>query len=512
MGIRSEGNSLRKHIHLIGICGTAMASLAGMLQGCGYKVTGSDTAAYPPMSDQLAALGIAVMEPYRAENLEPAPDLVVVGNAISRGNPELERVLDQRIAMTSMAQLVHDEFLVGRERLVVCGTHGKTTTTSMLAWIYQVASVFGDGARWAPSFLIGGVAENFGASFHVQEGTRPFLLEGDEYDTAFFDKGPKFLHYFPDVAILTDVEFDHADIYADFEAVKTSFKRLVNLLPKRGRLIAFDGSEAVRECCAKAFCAVERYGFAADSLWRITDLSQQGSVTRWTLHRGGEVFAALEMPMAGEHNALNATAAAALAAGQGIPAAAIGEALRTFKSVKRRLEVRAEVAGVTVIDDFAHHPTAIRETLRALRGAYPATGTGTGTGARLWAVLEPRSNTLRRNVFEAELVESLALADEVVIAEVFQSEAIPAGERLAPERVLEGLRHRGFEARLCADAEAIVSAIVPELRAGDVVAVLSNGGFGGIYEKLPAALRLREAGDASFRDAAREAQLLTQVS
>ena len=214
--------------------------------------------------------------------------------------------------------------------------------------------------------------------------------------------------------------------------------------------------------------------------------------------------------MAGEHNALNATAAAALAAGQGIPAAAIGEALRTFKSVKRRLEVRAEVAGVTVIDDFAHHPTAIRETLRALRGAYPATGTG--TGARLWAVLEPRSNTLRRNVFEAELVESLALADEVVIAEVFQSEAIPAGERLAPERVLEGLRHHGVEARLCADAEAIVSAIVPELRAGDVVAVLSNGGFGGIYEKLPAALRLREAGDASFRDAARGAQLLTQVS
>ncbi len=490
---------MSRHIHLIGICGTAMASLAGMLQGCGHRVTGSDTAAYPPMSDQLAAMGIAVMEPYAAENLEPAPDLVVVGNAISRGNPELERVLDQRIPMTSMAQLVHDEFLVGRERLVVCGTHGKTTTTSMLAWIYavagaevvsaHVAGASDGGKRWKPSFLIGGVAENFGASFHVEEGTRPFILEGDEYDTAFFDKGPKFLHYFPDVAILTHVEFDHADIYADLEAVKTSFKRMVNLLPKRGRLIAFDGSEAVSECCAKAFCAVERYGFAADSFWRISDLSQRGSATRWTLHRGGEVFAELEMPMAGEHNALNATAAAALAAGQGIPAAAIREALRTFKSVKRRLEVRAEVAGVTVIDDFAHHPTAIRETLRALRGAYPATG----HGGRLWAVLEPRSNTLRRNVFEAELIESLANADEVVIAEVFKSESIPVAERLEPERVLDGLRRRGAAARMCADAEAIVLSIAPELREGDVVAVLSNGGFGGIYEKLPAALRLREA-------------------
>ena len=248
-----------RHIHLIGICGTAMASLAGMLQSCGYRITGSDTAAYPPMSDQLAAMGIAVMEPYRAENLDEVPDLVVVGNAISRGNLELERVLDQRIPLTSMAQLIHDEFLIGRERLVVCGTHGKTTTTSMLAWMYATAADMDtqatgkDSSPWAPSFLIGGVAENFDSSFHVQPGTRPFILEGDEYDTAFFDKGPKFLHYFPDAAILTHVEFDHADIYADLEAVKTSFKRLVNLLPRRRRLVAFDGSELVTECCAKEF-------------------------------------------------------------------------------------------------------------------------------------------------------------------------------------------------------------------------------------------------------------------
>jgi UDP-N-acetylmuramate: L-alanyl-gamma-D-glutamyl-meso-diaminopimelate ligase len=458
-----------------------MASLAGMLRAQGHRVTGSDMAAYPPMSDQLRAMGIAILEPYAAANLEPRPDLVVVGNAISRGNLELERVLDERIPMTSMAALIHDEFLLGRERLVVCGTHGKTTTTSMLAWIYEVAAQ--RDAKWKPSFLIGGVAENFGTSFHVQEGTRPFLLEGDEYDTAFFDKGPKFLHYFPDAAILTHVEFDHADIYKDLDAVKTAFKRMVNLVPRRGRLVAFDGSENVSECCARAFCAVERYGFAEDSMWRCVEM-KMGAATEWTLLRGGEEFARLTLPMAGEHNALNATAAAALAAGQGVPVAAIVEALATFKSVKRRLEVRAEVAGVTVIDDFAHHPTAIRETLRALRGAYP--------GRRLWAVLEPRSNTLRRNVFETELVEALVLADEVVLAGVFKSEAIPADERMHPEQIVATLRSRGVPAVLCEDADAIVAEAAPRMVAGDVVAILSNGGFGGIYEKLPAALRSRQ--------------------
>jgi UDP-N-acetylmuramate: L-alanyl-gamma-D-glutamyl-meso-diaminopimelate ligase len=470
-----------KHIHLIGICGTAMASLAGMLRAQGHRVTGSDTAAYPPMSDQLRDMGIAIMEPYSAANLDPRPDLVVVGNAISRGNPELERVLDERIPMTSMAALIHDEFLTNRERLVICGTHGKTTTTSMLAWIYEVASR--RDPRLTPSFLIGGVAENFGTSFRVHEGSRSFILEGDEYDTAFFDKGPKFLHYFPDVAILTHVEFDHADIYSDLTAVKTAFKRMVNLIPQRGRLIAFDGSDNVTECCAKAFCKVERYGFAPDSTWQVTDLQQQGSATSWTLLRNSEVFAHLTLPMAGEHNALNATAAAALAAGQGIPAEDIVQALATFQSVKRRLEVRAEVAGITIIDDFAHHPTAIRETLRALRSAYP--------GRRLWAVLEPRSNTLRRNVFERELVDSLALADEVILAAIFKSEAIPSIERLDPEHVIDALTARGVPAALCADADAIVTEISPRMRAGDVVAILSNGGFGNIYEKLPLALANR---------------------
>jgi UDP-N-acetylmuramate: L-alanyl-gamma-D-glutamyl-meso-diaminopimelate ligase len=455
-----------------------MASLAGMLQAQGHRVRGSDAAAYPPMSDVLAELGIAVSEPYAESNLEPKPDLVVVGNAISRGNVELERVLDQRIPFTSMAALLHSEFLAGRESLVVAGTHGKTTTTSMLAWIYEVAAR--TRPELAPSFLIGGVAENFGTSFMVRPETSTFLLEGDEYDTAFFDKGPKFLHYFPDSMILTHVEFDHADIYADLAAVKTAFKRLVNLVPRRGRVVAFDGTENVTECIAKAFCTVERYGFATESHWRVRDMRHEGSATKWTLLRGGEHFVDLTLPMAGEHNAMNATAAAALAAGQGIAAAAIQEALATFRSVKRRLEVRAEINGITVIDDFAHHPTAIRETLRALRAAY--------AGRRLWAVLEPRSNTLRRNVFEADLVDSLALADRVVLAEVFKSEAVPVSERLQPEKVVSALDERHVPAELLANVDAIVASIARSAMPGDVVAILSNGGFGGIYDKLPRAL------------------------
>ena len=472
-----------RHIHLIGICGTAMASLAGMLQRQGYRVTGSDAAAYPPMSELLAELGILIHEPYAERNLDPRPDLVVVGNAISRGNVELEYVLDERIPFCSMASILHDEFLVGRESLVVAGTHGKTTTTSMLAWIYEVASR--RDARFAPSFLIGGVAENFGTSFMVRDRSadqrlQPFLLEGDEYDTAFFDKGPKFLHYFPDAAILTHVEFDHADIYKDLNAVKTAFKRFVNLIPRRGRLVAFDGSENVTECVAKAFCKVERYGTAQDSYWRISELRHDGPWTTWTVTRGGEQFAKFRLPMAGEHNAMNATAAAALAAGQGIPVDDIQEALSTFRSVKRRLEARAEVGGITIIDDFAHHPTAIRETLRALRERYP--------GRRLWAVLEPRSNTLRRNVFEAALAESLALADRIAIAAVFQSESIPVLERLLPANVVAALRATGKPAALYQDADAIVAALAGEARLGDVIAIMSNGGFGGIYTKLPRAL------------------------
>ena len=479
-----------KHIHLSGICGTAMASLAGLLRAKGHRVTGSDAAAYPPMSDLLREMGIPVAQPYAEANLdskdgEPSPDLVVIGNALSRGNPEVERILDERIPFTSMAAALHDEFLSGRETLAVAGTHGKTTTTSMLAWIFQTASR--THPEFEPSFLIGGVAENFGTSFQLRP-TRTFLVEGDEYDTAFFDKGPKFLHYFPDGLILTSVEFDHADIYADLDAVKLAFKRLVNLIPRRGVLVAYDAAANVTDCISHALCRVERYGFTLEADWRIENLRHESGKSFWEVHRNGKRWAAFEMAVAGEHNVLNATAAAALAASYGIPVDAIRDALASFLSVKRRLEVRAVIDGVTIIDDFAHHPTAIRETLRALRQAYPQAKDATG---RLWAVLEPRSNTLRRNVFERELVESLALADRVILATVYQQQRIPEHERLHPEQVVAALNAEGTPAQLCAGVDAIVDALESGLRPGDVVAILSNGGFDGIYEKLPARLRQR---------------------
>jgi len=478
-----------RHIHLIGICGTAMASLAGMLQERGFRVTGSDAASYPPMSTFLESLGIPVAQPFAEANLNPRPDLVVVGNALSRGNVELERVLDERIPFCSLPQILHDEFLVGKDVLVVAGTHGKTTTTSMLAWIFETACL-------QPSFLIGGIAENFGRSFGLGEG-KHFILEGDEYDTAFFDKGPKFMHYFPDSVILTSVEFDHADIYKDLDAVETAFKRLVNLVPRRGRIVAFHSGESagsslsasrsssVDRCLKKAFCPVERYGALVPkgdrAGWRIANLQLGEEQTSWSVMRDGKPWADFEFALGGEYNVWNATAAAALAANCEISKDVIAKALRTFRSVKRRLEVKAEVNGITIIDDFAHHPTAIEQTILALRARYPQ--------SRLWVVLEPRSNTMRRNVLQDALARSLALADQVVVAAVFKSEAIPEAERLDLNRVVDAIQKHGKQARIFADADAIVNAIAPELRERDVVAILSNGGFGGIYEKLPQRLR-----------------------
>jgi len=476
----------KKHIHVIGICGTAMASLAGMLQQRGHRVTGSDAAAYPPMSDFLVSLGIPVAQPFAVENLQPQPDLVVVGNAISRGNVELEHVLDQRISFCSLPQILHDEFLRGKEVLVVAGTHGKTTTTSMLSWIFHTAGL-------QPSFLIGGIAENFGSSFQLGQG-KHFLLEGDEYDTAFFDKGPKFLHYFPDSIILTSVEFDHADIYKDLDAVETAFKRLVNLIPRRGRIIAFDTGESMERCLARAFCPVERYGASASATWRITDLHLERARTTWSVLCNTKPWADFEFSVAGEYNVWNATAAAAMAAAHGISKEEIAAAFKTFKSVKRRLEVRAQVNGITIIEDFAHHPTAIAGTLTALRSRYP--------GARLWAILEPRSNTLRRNVLQNDLVKSLALADEVVVANVFKSEAIPEAERLDLAAVAAQVQKHGRRVRIVPTVDGIVQLVAPEMRSGDVVAILSNGGFGGIYERLPQ--RLKSLGGSSSQGSGTE--------
>jgi len=462
-----------KHVHLIGICGTAMASLAGMLQQRGFRVTGSDAAAYPPMSDFLASLGIPLAQPFAAENLRPRPNLIVVGNALSRGNVEIEHVLDQRIPFCSLPQILHEEFLLGKEVLVVAGTHGKTTTTSMLSWIFQFVGL-------EPSFLIGGIAENFGSSFQLGAG-KHFIIEGDEYDTAFFDKGPKFMHYFPDAVVLTSVEFDHADIYKDLDGVETAFKRLVNLVPRRGRIVGFDSGESIERCLARAFCPVERYGVSESATWRVTNLHLEPARTAWSVLRNGHPWADFEFALGGEYNVWNATAAAAMAASYGISKDEIASALRTFKSVKRRLEVRATVHGITIIDDFAHHPTAIAGTLTALRSLYP--------GARVWAILEPRSNTLRRRVLQDDLARSLTLADEVVVANVFKSEAIPEAERLDLAQLAAQVQKLGKRARISPTADAIVELVAPELRPGDVVAILSNGGFGGIYQKLPQRLQ-----------------------
>jgi UDP-N-acetylmuramate: L-alanyl-gamma-D-glutamyl-meso-diaminopimelate ligase len=470
------------HVHLIGICGTAMASLAGMLQQRGYRVSGSDAAAYPPMSDFLASLGITLSQPFGEQNLQPRPDLVVVGNAISRGNLELEYVLDQRIPFRSMPQVLHEEFLAGVESIVVAGTHGKTTTTSMLSWIFHCA-------QRDPSFLVGGIVENFGSSFRLGEG-RQFILEGDEYDTAFFDKGPKFLHYFPDAVILTSVEFDHGDIYKDLDAVKTSFKRLVNLIPRRGRIVAWDGSANVDECVSRAFCPVERYGFSDSSHWRAVNVCYEPDRTTWTVLRNGTKLADFEFALAGEYNVLNATGAAAMAANYGIEPNVVAEALRTFLSVKRRLEVRAEIDGITIIDDFAHHPTAIAQTLKAVRTRYFDCESRRG---RLWAILEPRSNTLARNIFQKEIGEALQAADEVVIAAVYRAQKYSDAERLDVNAVVRAINANGGRARHLPDADAIVDAVASELRSGDVVTILSNGAFGNIYEKLPERLRALRA-------------------
>jgi len=465
--------SQSKHIHLIGICGTAMASLAGLLQTRGHRVTGSDTAAYPPMSDFLLSLGIRVAQPFSHANLEPRPDLVVVGNVVSRGNVELEHVLDQRIPFCSLPQILYDEFLRGREVLAVAGTHGKTTTTSMLSWIFH-------STGRNPSFLIGGIAENFGSSFAVGSGPN-FIIEGDEYDTAFFDKGPKFLHYFPDGVILTSVEFDHADIYDDLRAVETAFQRLVNLVPRRGKIVAHDTGDSLDRCLAKAFCPVERYGLKESSMWRVVDLQMTPSATKWRVLRSGQEWANFEFALAGEYNVMNATAAAAMAFSYGIAVPEISAALKTFKSVKRRLEVKAEVNGVTIVDDFAHHPTAIAGTLAALRGRYPQ--------GKLWVILEPRSNTLRRRVLQDALAKSLCGADEIVVAQVFKMDAIPEAERLDVNALAAQIVQAGHHIRILEDADRIVDTVAPEARPGDVIAILSNGGFGGIYQKLPQRLR-----------------------
>ena len=468
-------NSAVEHIHLLGIAGSAMSPVAGMLKDRGYRVTGSDVNVYPPASTLLDSLGIHWNEGYSEENLKPAPDLVVIGNAISRGNTEVEYILDEKIPYCSMPQLIEEYFLPGHASIVVAGTHGKTTTTAMLAWIFQQA-----GRR--PDFLIGGVAPNFGDRSYGLGGGSEFIIEGDEYDTAFFDKRPKFLHYHPDELILTSLEFDHADIYPDLAAIALQFKRLVNLVPRRGRILIWGESSDLRNVVAKAFCPVETFGFAGDSDWCAGDIAWHDSATEFRVAYRGQEAARIRIPVAGRHNVLNALAAVALAHGRGIPSNAIEHALATFQTVRKRMEIKGEPGGVLLVEDFAHHPTAIRLTIDAARTRWP--------GRKLWAAVEPRSNTMRRKVFQHALPDSLALADEVLFGPVSRAQLLGDDDRLAPETIAQSIRDRGLPARALDTSAEIADYIASHAVEGDVVLIMSNGSFDGLTAKLTESLKV----------------------
>jgi UDP-N-acetylmuramate: L-alanyl-gamma-D-glutamyl-meso-diaminopimelate ligase len=466
-----------KKIHLVGICGTAMATLAAMLKRKGYDVQGSDQGVYPPMSDFLATEGIRTLVGYKAEHISGDLDLVVVGNAISRGNAELEEVLDRKIRYCSLPEAIREHFLWGARSIVIAGTHGKTTTTSLTGWVLTHG-----GAD--PSVLVGGIARNFGehgSSYRMGRG-RDFVIEGDEYDSAFFDKTAKFLKYLPDIAVVNNVEFDHADIYADFEAVKLAFRRLVNLVPRGGLLLIGADSPAACALAPKAVSRVQTFGTGTDVDWQAHDLEPASAATRFHVRRGGSPFGSFELPLVGAYNVRNALAAIAIAAEVGISPERIAEGLRTFAGVKRRLEVVGIADGVTVYDDFAHHPTAVAETLTGLRASNP--------DARIWAVFEPRSASSCRRVFQDDFASAFAGADEILIAPIFRS-TLPDEERLSVPQLVRDLHARGQSARQAESIDDIVSGIVDAHRSGDLVVLMSNGGFGGIHQKLLAALRAK---------------------
>jgi len=470
-------------IHFIGICGTAMATLAAMLKRKGFDVRGSDQDVYPPMSTFLEAEGIPALAGYRGEHITADLDLVVVGNAISRGNPELEAVLDRKLRYCSLPEAIREHFLWSARSIVVAGTHGKTTTTSLVGWLLTHGGL-------DPSVLVGGIARNLGdggSSYRLGQG-RDFVIEGDEYDSAFFDKTAKFLKYLPDIAIIGNVEFDHADIYADVEAVTLAFRRLVNLVPRRGLLVIGADSERAAALAAGAHSRVHTFGTAESADWRASEIEAAAGATRFTLTRHGAPFGRFEVPLVGVFNVRNATAAIIVATEAGVGVDRIAEGLRRFTGVKRRLEVVGVADGVTIYDDFAHHPTAVAETLAGMRAANPS--------ARIWAVFEPRSASSCRRIFQNDFARAFAAADEVLIAPVFRSK-LPEPERLSVPQLVSDLGRSGREARAPESIDEIVAIVSRERRPGDLVVLMSNGGFGGIHQKLLAALeRVRPERDA----------------
>ena len=467
--ISTKTHRIAEHVHLLGIAGAAMAPVAGMLKERGFHVSGSDVNVYPPASTLLDSLGIRWNQGFREENLKPAPDLCVVGNVIARGNPEIEYILDEKLPYCSMPQLLEEYFIPRHTSIVIAGTHGKTTTTAMLAWIFQVA-----GRK--PDFLIGGVAPNFGDRSYGLGGGEEFIIEGDEYETAFFDRGPKFLHYHPDELILTSLEYDHADIYPDLASIALQFRRLVNLVPRRGRVLIWGESPELRETVAKAFCPVETFGLTSECDWCAGDIQWHDEATEFRVAFRGKEVTRVRTPVAGKHNVLDALAAVAIAYGRGIECEAIERALATFESVRKRMEIKGEEHGVLVVEDFAHHPTAIRMTLEATRTRWP--------GRKIWAAIEPRSNTMRRKIFQDVLPDALAIADQIVIGPVSRAQLLEEVERLSPESIAESLVKRGRPAKAFESAAAIADYLASHAHGGDMVMVMSNGSFDGLSGKL----------------------------
>ncbi len=454
------------HVHLMGVGGTAMASLAGLLKQKGYQVTGSDQGVYPPMSDQLAALGISVMEGYQAENLHPAPDFVVVGNVITRVNPEAQELLSSKIPYASLPEVMGELVLGSRDSYVISGTHGKTTTTALAAWVMTELGL-------QPGFMVGGIPVNFKKSFDFGEGNC-FVIEGDEYDTAFFDKVPKFTHYRPKFVVLTSVEFDHADIYSDMEQIRSAFKKLVSLIPQEGLLVYNSGSDEVQKIAADFQGAKISYGVSEGEL-RATDYTLSEEGMRFQCVYKGESLGEFESSMFGEHNLLNHLAVLGYAVHHRWPLDSVREAFKSFKGVKRRQEILGRPRDIWVIEDFAHHPSAVQLTIEAMKKRFPK--------ARLFSLFEPRSATSRRNIFQEDYARAFLSSDTVWIAPPFHQENIPPAERFSSESLVVDLKSRGVDARVLT-SDQMVESVQSEARPGDVVLVMSNGAFDGIYAKL----------------------------
>jgi UDP-N-acetylmuramate: L-alanyl-gamma-D-glutamyl-meso-diaminopimelate ligase len=464
-----------KRVHFIGICGTGMATLAAMMKDSGFEVSGADDGVYPPMSEFLAEKGIRICRGFSIENLRPEPDLVVVGNALSRGNPEIEYILNFKVPYTSLPEALKDFFLRGKTSVVITGTHGKTTTTSMVSWVLHSAGM-------SPNFFVGGIAENFQSSYALGGG-KHFVIEGDEYDSAFFDKGPKFMHYLPEAAIIGNVEFDHADIYPNLDAIRLQFQRFVNLIPERGFLAVGADSPVAIEVSQRAFCHKETFGMSDDNDWSASNISLENGRFCFDVLYQRKLFRRLSLALYGTFNARNALAATAVLHRLGVPEDDIREGMESFRGVRRRLQLLAEVAGIRIFEDFAHHPTAVRETLQAVREVYRP--------RKLWAIFEPRSATSRRSVFQKEITEALALADCIALPALYRPEKVPEGERLNIARLVDDLRSLGRAAWNLETVEGIIRRVSEEAGSGDLILIMSNGGFGGIYEKLPAALEKR---------------------